>query len=389
MALYCSVIIPTSNRKELLRLVLMSLHVQTNKDFEVVIVDDGSTDGTAELAREWEERLSISYVYMDKVAGTGAARARNAGVELAQGEVILFIDSDSLVKKDFVAEHIRYHQQHPELVVVGIRWHLLPQVIDDAIFDKGISRHVLQLDQLESQNRIFHFFSLNLSQFFMPWWFFSTSNASVRKAALLNAGKFDEGFGSFILYEDTELAFRLYLNSARFVLNHNTECFHLYHKVNHAEKWELSKGSISYFQEKYPHYPEIKSLDRIKERHWDDVKAEERVWIPYLSEVRRAKGIQAVSCERGYLCLVKNGWDGLHACLLALAQNERSRHYKVLVLDLGSTDGTDLHVQLLDVPYPLHYYDCSEMEEAQALEMGKSKLLAPQVEIYRWIQNGG
>jgi glycosyltransferase involved in cell wall biosynthesis len=86
-----SIIIPTYNRRDLLRRTLDSVRAQTFTDFETIVVDDGSTDGTA----EYLERLAGKVrVIRQRNAGPGAAR--NAGVAAAAGDYFAFLDSDDM-----------------------------------------------------------------------------------------------------------------------------------------------------------------------------------------------------------------------------------------------------------------------------------------------------
>ncbi len=86
-----SVVIPTYNRASLIREALESVFAQTFRDFEVIVVDDGSTDGTVELLKEYEGRIAII-----RQENRGAGAARNRGLAEATGEYIAFIDSDDL-----------------------------------------------------------------------------------------------------------------------------------------------------------------------------------------------------------------------------------------------------------------------------------------------------
>jgi glycosyltransferase involved in cell wall biosynthesis len=86
-----SVIVPTRNRAASLERLLASLHAQSFADFEIVVVDDGSTDATPRVAQAWDR---VRYVRGD---GAGAVGARCLGVKTARGEVLAFTDDDCLV----------------------------------------------------------------------------------------------------------------------------------------------------------------------------------------------------------------------------------------------------------------------------------------------------
>ena len=92
-----SVCIPTYNRKDYLKESLKSVFAQTYKDYEVVIVDDGSTDGTEDMLKE--AGYDVRYYWAEHI---GQAAARNKLIELAHGEYITFLDSDDLLFPDAV-----------------------------------------------------------------------------------------------------------------------------------------------------------------------------------------------------------------------------------------------------------------------------------------------
>lgn len=87
-----SVIIPTYNRREYVRLAIESALAQTYTDFEIIVIDDGSTDGTGEALRAYDGRIH----YIFKANEGNAAAARNYGMSIARGEYIALLDSDDL-----------------------------------------------------------------------------------------------------------------------------------------------------------------------------------------------------------------------------------------------------------------------------------------------------
>lgn len=107
-----SVVIPVYNAESHIDSVIADVLAQTYRPLEVVIVDDGSTDGTAEIARRYE---GIRYYRQDNA---GPSAARNAGVALAAGEFIAFLDSDDLWTADKLERQMQLFAEHPELGVV-------------------------------------------------------------------------------------------------------------------------------------------------------------------------------------------------------------------------------------------------------------------------------
>jgi len=108
-----SVIICTYNRAALLDLTLKSLISQTldNRNFEVIIVDDGSSDDTRLIVDSYVEKLPIKYFYQKN---SGLASARNHGIYASQGEIILFLDDDDFATHTLLEKHIETHRVYPQ-----------------------------------------------------------------------------------------------------------------------------------------------------------------------------------------------------------------------------------------------------------------------------------
>src|SRR5215510_6541262 len=110
---FFSVIIPTFNRADLLASTLESVFAQRCKEFEVIVVDDGSTDGTINYLKSLRKHVSV---YQQSNRGAGAAR--NLGVRYAKGKYLAFLDSDDVwfpwtseVYSDVIREH-----RHPSFI---------------------------------------------------------------------------------------------------------------------------------------------------------------------------------------------------------------------------------------------------------------------------------
>ncbi|MGB8225840.1 MAG: glycosyltransferase, partial [Sedimentisphaerales bacterium] len=108
-----SVCIPTYNREYLLKETLDSVFAQTYKDFEIVIVDDGSTDGTKEMLER--NGYNVRYFWQ---ANQGDAAARNKLIELAEGKYISFLDSDDLLYPDALEQMAAAMPQGAEDVII-------------------------------------------------------------------------------------------------------------------------------------------------------------------------------------------------------------------------------------------------------------------------------
>jgi glycosyltransferase involved in cell wall biosynthesis len=104
-----TVVIPTYNRRDLVREAIASVTAQSYPDVEVIVVDDGSADGTAEVVQQC---AGVQYVYQ---ANRGVSAARNVGVAHARGELIAFLDSDDLWQPDKLAHQVALFEQHPDV----------------------------------------------------------------------------------------------------------------------------------------------------------------------------------------------------------------------------------------------------------------------------------
>lgn len=108
-----SVCIPTYNRRRYLGETLRSVFAQTYSDFEVVVIDDGSTDDTAEMIKNCG--LNVRYFWQKNA---GDAAARNKLIELARGQYITFLDSDDLLAPDALERMVMAAEAESEPVVV-------------------------------------------------------------------------------------------------------------------------------------------------------------------------------------------------------------------------------------------------------------------------------
>ena len=120
MSLKLSVVLTTHNRADLLPRVLGGLAHQTlERDrFEVVAIDDGSNDATSAVLEGWKSQLPLRVV---RQAQAGLAAAKNLGLFMARGEILLFADDDDVAEPDLLVGHLAAHilQPHPAVAVLG------------------------------------------------------------------------------------------------------------------------------------------------------------------------------------------------------------------------------------------------------------------------------
>ena len=214
-----SVVIPSYNRRRTLERVLEGYRRQIPEApaFEVVVVDDGSTDGTAELLASLppSERGVLRF---ERQENGGPALARNRALALARGEIVLFTGDDVEPTPTLLAEHERAHRAHASelAIVLGLtRWP--PEAVATATM-----RHI---DGVGAQQFSYHFLTDGGEYDFRH---FYTSNVSVRRALLdREPGHFATDFPA-AAFEDAELAYRLSLHGGR-IFYHAAAVAHHHH----------------------------------------------------------------------------------------------------------------------------------------------------------------
>ena len=184
-----SVVIPTYNRLPILEKCLRALESQTLHGaldgFEVVVVDDGSTDGTVDWLQQHREEFP--HVRLIQQEHGGPAEGRNRGVHQANGDVIVFIDSDLVVTETFLASHARALERSWRHLGNRLSF-TYGAVVNTANFENPTEeRHKLR----------------DLS-----WAYFATGNVAIDRGVLEASGLFDTGFRLYG-WEDLELGERL------------------------------------------------------------------------------------------------------------------------------------------------------------------------------------
>lgn len=112
-----SVTVPVYNAEEWLRDALASLQAQTHSDFEVVLVDDGSNDGSPDICQEFCER--DPRFRLIRQANAGVSAARNRGIEESRGEWIAFMDADDVMPPDALAVMAKHARRSGAGIVAG------------------------------------------------------------------------------------------------------------------------------------------------------------------------------------------------------------------------------------------------------------------------------
>ncbi len=189
--MFLSIVIPTYNRQPILAKCLQALeqqHFDANTaiaGYEIVVVDDGSTDGTLDWLRAAAAALPHVVTYAQEHGGP--AGARNLGVERAQGDTIIFIDSDLVVTPCFLQAHATALRQGAQ------------DLGSDRLFTYGAVINTCNFEEPTSE-------PYKLTDFSAAY--FATGNVAIARHWLLEAGLFDTQFQLYG-WEDLELGVRL------------------------------------------------------------------------------------------------------------------------------------------------------------------------------------
>ncbi len=189
----------TYNRAALLERVLDACFEQTfpADAYEVVLVNDGSTDATPQVVERLRSRATCEFVVVDQ-PNSGLAKGRNAGIARARGERIVFIDDDVLPLPNFLQEHWRSHASHPQAIV------------------RGGAINVESFDELPVPVWSVKDYSGN---------YFWTTNVSVPLATIRSIGGFDESFSEYG-WEDIDVGLRLRALGVKAVFNPKALAYH-------------------------------------------------------------------------------------------------------------------------------------------------------------------
>jgi glycosyltransferase involved in cell wall biosynthesis len=232
-----SVVIPTRNRLDLLSEVLDALQAQVQVgEFEVVVVDDGSSDGTWSWLQNHDFSLPFQCL---NGGGRGPAAARNLGVRSANGERIAFLGDDTVPQPDWLAQHQAIASDDSVATLGQTKWH--PRMPTSSF-----------LDWLNEEGKQFGY-SLISDPNKVEFPFFYSSNLTVSRHWLMEES-FDEGFPN-AAWEDIELGYRL-LNARGLTLRYNKNALawhdHPTSLRRFASRQRMVGRSAVYFARRHP-----------------------------------------------------------------------------------------------------------------------------------------
>jgi validoxylamine A glucosyltransferase len=297
-----SIVIPTYNRSRYLMKALEAFRSEAlpTDQFEVIVTDDGSSDGTEALVRSFESNYRLKYCFQEDL-GFRAAAARNAGARLADGEVLAFIDAGEVPSPSFAASHLSaYRLRSVRRAMTGLigGW------------STGVSAHAqgMPVEQLyrslpkETDPRYPYFarVGFNLSRLSLPPLLFWTGNCSIRTEDFWDVGGFDESFSGYGM-EDVDLAYRLWDRGISFALCKEGWVVELIENRDTASNDRTSSRNMERFLQKFdPLTPEkeiIAMLLSVSQSLFNDLQEYYKALVEWQNE---AKGIDVLEEVRRF-----------------------------------------------------------------------------------------
>ncbi len=214
-----SIIIPTYNRSSTLNKTLSAYYKLKEFFFEIIIVDDGSTDNTEEMVHVFILNHPDMKLKYRKKTNSGPGVARNVGIDEVTTRLVLITGDDIIPSESLLKEHILTHQNYQysrNIAVLGKTVWISDIKITP--FMNYIQEYGLQFG-----------YSLIKHNDIVPFNFFYTSNISLNTSCLLR-NKFDETF-PFAAWEDTELGYRLAQKGLKIIYNEKALAYHD-HNIN-------------------------------------------------------------------------------------------------------------------------------------------------------------
>jgi glycosyltransferase involved in cell wall biosynthesis len=249
--LRCSVVIPTYNRRRLLEFTLDALDKQDlDRDrFEVLVVDDGSSDDTAAMVRQFADRLDLRYFYQPD-EGYGVAKARNVGIRNAANEICVFVDSGVLLHSQGLSAHLAAHEAAAEpLALNGYVYcfnldnedaQLIRKVVDVEDVDGTIASMAQTQAWPDMREPFYGRYSDDFGHVPAPWLMYWTCFASARTEQFRQWGG-----------EDLDLAYRLHRDGARFAVSRAANAIHYPHDKDNDGNTRSALENYQYIADKY------------------------------------------------------------------------------------------------------------------------------------------
>lgn len=245
-SLKASLIVASYNQKDTLKFNLLAWMQQSYPLdlIEVIVSDDGSSDGTQELVNSLRAELPYTLkFYTQEDKGFRLSKVRNEGVALSEGDVVFFIDADTIPSREYINEHMKYYHVSDYVAVVGLRHRIENSIDEDTVLNKEKLDSLKKLPMIEDKDapldvrrwrKNILFNKETFKKQWTVWGGFQGNIASCRRQDYICLGGNDENFTSYG-QEDSEFGFRLMSKIKYLVSNPNARIYHIEHP-SHPQK---------------------------------------------------------------------------------------------------------------------------------------------------------
>ena len=253
--MYVTVIIPVFGKTDVLHVTLQALTRQHFCDFSVFLVDQGGTIPIERLRDAFRDKLDIHYI--DAPASTTVSEKRNMAIRESNGDVVIFLDADTIVCPDFLAEHVAMQRAGHE-VVIGYIYGKKGSRREELLYtgewelDAFLAWFERETGRIpDEREKYYKPVGDNLMQLPWPWAVFWSGNISVSRKALKHAGGFDRRFIGWGI-EDIEVGYRLVKSGYALTLSRAAWAVHVSHEVDEEKRMRDQAANARRFLQKYP-----------------------------------------------------------------------------------------------------------------------------------------
>ncbi len=282
-----SIIVPSYNHRKYLDDLLGSIYAQTFKDFELIIIDDGSSDGSAEYLKEVSSKYNFTLILK---SNEGLCKTLNLGLGMAKGKYIVNFASDDVMTPNRLMEQVKFLDKHEEIDVIAGGVRLMNE--EGVLYSKKIpaKRGLIQFDDMIAFNRI------------------SAPTAMIRRSVFDQFGKYPEGF----LMEDYYLWLKI-LSSSKKIYNASDIWVHYRVRDENLEKkvvWYY-QGAVQALSE----YSEVKGVNKKMKIHF---------WV-FCTKLSLVMGTKFKDKYRDEYLKIDLKWRPFFICLMKLPDQLRNR----------------------------------------------------------------
>ncbi|AZK47455.1 glycosyltransferase family 2 protein [Paenibacillus lentus] len=364
-----SVVILAYNQREIIEVCLTALtrqRLEEDDSFEVVLVDNGSTDGTGEMIQGINVDYPLKYRYIPRTEQSNRAVSRNQGIVSASGDIVILLDGDQIAAAGFIAEHLRVHKFADNKLVIGFRQYLEQGAINgehkNALFDEA------HMPPSEEDERfwLMERFSENAGAFRTAWHLFFSCNISVRRERLIGVGMFDDKFKGWGL-EDSELGYRLEQAGGSFIFNKKALVYHVYHPSEFNEDRFIGwHANLQHFISCHPGF-EVEAQKILTEFFNPEIRLSWwDCYVRFENVVRAYQGYEGSRYPVSVIVVYRYSTEVIKAIVSEAAARE------VAVIDKTVESNLDLVCQSVREAYDVLYYQQPTEKQLVELYLGFS-----------------